>query len=110
MARHIAAHVVLGLGTGICVLGCLGVLVARDAWDRLHYAGPAAMLAPSLIAIAVIVDNATLEQASIKAIVVAVLLGLTSPVLVHATARAMRLRIRRLRRDALEAIEEEGEE
>jgi monovalent cation/proton antiporter MnhG/PhaG subunit len=77
---------------------CLGVFVMKDAYDKLHYLGPAAIVAPALIAIAVVLQE-SFSQAGIKALLTAALLALASPVLAHATARALYIR----QRDHVEA-------
>jgi multicomponent Na+:H+ antiporter subunit G len=76
----------------VAVLSCLGVFLARDPFDSLHFTTPAAVLSPVLIAIAVVIEEGIGSQAGIKAIVVALLLLVLNPVLSHATARAARIR------------------
>lgn len=76
----------------VAVLSCLGVFMARDAFDALHFTGPASVLSPVLIAIAVVIEEGIGSQAGIKAIVVALLLLVLNPILAHATARAARIR------------------
>lgn len=73
------------------LLCCLGLLVMRNAFDRLHYLGPAATLGPVLIGIAVLVRHSS-AQACIKGVLLVVLVLLVNPVLTHATARAARIR------------------
>lgn len=75
---------------------CLGVLVARGALARLHYAS-ASLLGVALVAAAVLVrDGASLI--GVKAVLVAAFLAATGPVLSHATARAIHTRAERRRR------------
>jgi len=75
------------VGTLAC---CAGLLVARDAFDRLHYAGAAGTVPSILIAAAVWVHEGP-TQPSLNAAVVAVVLLLLNPLVVHATARAGRI-------------------
>jgi monovalent cation/proton antiporter MnhG/PhaG subunit len=89
--RELAVVVLLAFGVGVTLLSCLGVLVMRDPYDRLHYTGPAAVLAPVAIAAAVVLEE-QLSAAGIKALLVALVLVATNPVLGHATARAARIR------------------
>ena len=70
---------------------CLGVLRMRGAYNRLHFLGPASLLGPGLIAGAVLVDGASAE-ASVKAVLLAVILLIMGPVTSHALARAARVR------------------
>jgi multicomponent Na+:H+ antiporter subunit G len=90
-ARDLAVVALLVLGVGVTLLSCAGVLVMRNPYDRLHYTGPAAVLAPVAIAAAVVLEE-RLSAAGIKALLVALLLLVTNPVLTHATARAGRIR------------------
>lgn len=90
-ARDLAVVVLLVLGVGITLLSCVGVLVMRNPYDRLHYTAPAAVLAPVAIAVAVVLEE-RLSAAGIKAVLVAIVLVTTNPVLGHATARAARIR------------------
>jgi multicomponent Na+:H+ antiporter subunit G len=76
-----------------CALSVLGVMLThRNAYDGMHFTGPAASVAPIALAIAVIVDFGPFSQAGIKSLLVAVLLILLNAVVVHATARALRIR------------------
>ena len=85
--------VLLILGVGVELVCCLGVLVMRGVYDRLHYTGPASFGAV-LIAAAVVIREGVLSQIGAKAVLIAVVLLVVSPALVHATARAARLRER----------------
>ena len=90
-ARDLAVVALLVFGVGITLLSCVGVLVMRNPYDRLHYTAPAAVLAPVAIAAAVVLEE-RLSAAGIKAVLVAIVLVTTNPVLGHATARAARIR------------------
>jgi multicomponent Na+:H+ antiporter subunit G len=93
----------LVVGVAAQLTAVLGVLVAADVYDRLHFIGPGSLFGPAAFALAVVIDEGPLSQAGLKAIVVAlVLLGL-GPVLVHATARAAYVR----EKGALERLHEE---
>ena len=90
-AAGLAVAVLLALGVAVTWLSCLGVLLMRDPYDRLHYTAPASALAPVLIGAAVVVEEG-LSAAGIKAALIALVLVGTNPVLGHATARAARIR------------------
>ena len=92
--RDAVAGALLAGGVAVQVLACVGVLVARDAFDRLHLAAPAAMLGVPLVSAAILV-NESFSQGGIKAIATAVAVTVTVPVLGHAIARAARERERR---------------
>jgi multicomponent Na+:H+ antiporter subunit G len=85
-AAELAQSFLLFAGVGAVLLSCAGLFVG-DAFDRLHYLGTATVLAPFLIAGAVLVSSTSAESA-IKSLLLAVSLALSSPLLTHATARA----------------------
>jgi multisubunit Na+/H+ antiporter MnhG subunit len=87
----IIVDMLLGLGVASIVLSALGILVMRTALDRLHFTAPAATIAPICFALAVMVEE-PLSSAAVKAVLVALLIVGTTPVLSHATARAVRIR------------------
>ncbi len=101
----ILVAVLLILGVGIELVCCLGVLVMRGVYDRLHYTGPVSFGAV-LIAAAVVIREGVLSQIGAKAVLIAVVLLVVSPVLVHATARAARLRERGELRAQPDEVEE----
>jgi len=86
--------ILLAVGVAAPLLGVVGVLVAADVFDRLHFIGPGSILGPAALALAVVIDEGPLSQAGLKSLLVAVLLLGLSPVLVHATARAAYVRER----------------
>jgi len=92
-ASSVVVAALLVLGVTIELVCCIGVLVMDDAYDKLHYLGPAAIVGPLVIAAAVVVRE-SLSQAGIKALLTAALLIVASPVLTHATARALYIRQR----------------
>jgi multisubunit Na+/H+ antiporter MnhG subunit len=89
--KEVVVAVLLGLGVLFVALSALGVLAMRTAEDRLHFTAPAATFSPVFFAAAVLVEE-PLSSAGVKAVLVALLIGLTSPVLGHATVRAFRIR------------------
>jgi monovalent cation/proton antiporter MnhG/PhaG subunit len=92
-AASVAVAVLLSIGVVIELACCVGVLVMEDAYDKLHYLGPAAIVGPLVIAAAVVARE-SFSQAGVKALLTAGLLILASPVLTHATARALYIRQR----------------
>lgn len=84
----------LAVAVVVQLLSVLGIVVARDVYDRLHFAGPASIFTPILIAIAVAIDFGPVSQAGIKSALTALIIAGFGPVLAHATARAARIRER----------------
>ena len=70
------------VGVAAQLAGVVGILVATDVFG------------PSCFALAVVIDEGPLSQAGLKSILVALFLLGSSPVLVHATARAAYVRER----------------
>jgi multicomponent Na+:H+ antiporter subunit G len=89
--RGILVAALLVVGVGVTLVSCVGVLVMRDAYDRLHFTAPATTVAPLAIAAAIVLEE-SFSAAGIKALLVALVLLVTNPVLTHATARAARIR------------------
>jgi multicomponent Na+:H+ antiporter subunit G len=89
--RDVIVALLLAIGVATTLMSCLGVLVMRDALDRLHFTAPASTVAPVAFAAAVLVEE-PLSSAGVKAVLAALLLIVTTPVLTHATARAARVR------------------
>jgi monovalent cation/proton antiporter MnhG/PhaG subunit len=90
-AATIAVDVLLALGVAAELLCCLGVLLMRNAYARLHYSAAASTLGPLLIASAIVVEE-RLTNPGVKALLVAGFLFCLNPVLTIATARAARVR------------------
>jgi len=87
------SDVLLAIGVIVELACCIGVLVMGDAYDKLHYLGPATIVGPVCIAAAIVAQEA-FDQAGVKSLLTAALLIVAGPVLTHATARAMSIRRR----------------
>jgi multicomponent Na+:H+ antiporter subunit G len=87
--RDLIVDVLLALGVGVELICCLGVLLMRNAFDRLHYSSAATTLGPLLIGAAVLVRE-SVSAGGLQTIAVVSLLFLLNPVVLIATARAAR--------------------
>jgi multisubunit Na+/H+ antiporter MnhG subunit len=87
----VAVDILVGLGVAIELLACLGLVAMRNAIDRLHYAGAATVVGPTLIAAAVCVEEGLFTTNGLNAILVALMLALFGAALGTATARAIRI-------------------
>jgi multicomponent Na+:H+ antiporter subunit G len=85
--RETLATALLIAGVAVELLACAGVVLMRDALDRLHYTG-AGTLAALLLAAAVLVRD-SFSLIGNKAILVAAFVLVTAPVLTHFTAQAI---------------------
>ena len=70
---------------------CLGLLVMGDFFERLHYMAPVSTVSMFAVLAAVVVQEGW-GQATIKTILIALVIFLMNAVLTHATARAARVR------------------
>jgi monovalent cation/proton antiporter MnhG/PhaG subunit len=90
-AQDAVVALLLAVGVGVELLCCIGVLVMRDVFDRLHYTGLASSLGPAALAAAIVIAE-SFSWAGIKALLIAALLWVTNAVLTHATGRAAHVR------------------
>jgi multisubunit Na+/H+ antiporter MnhG subunit len=88
--RILVATVLLVAGSAVEVLAVVGLCAMRDLYDRMHFVGLVAYGA-LLIAVA-IVFRESFSLIGDKALLIAVVLVLTGPVLVHTTMRSMLIR------------------
>jgi multicomponent Na+:H+ antiporter subunit G len=93
--REAIAWTLLGMGAALQLFAVLGVVLLRDALDRLHYVGPST-LAAALIAAAIVVRE-SFSLIGIYALLLAGFLLFTGPLLAHATGRAVLLARRKSR-------------
>jgi multicomponent Na+:H+ antiporter subunit G len=87
--RDALATGLLIAGVAVELLACAGVVLMRDALDRLHYVG-ASLLGAACVCLAVIVAAGP-SVIGLKALLTVAFLAVASPVLGHATARAIHL-------------------
>ncbi len=88
---EIAVAMLLVIGVLGFAFTSAGLLAARDTFDQIHYLAPGALIGSAAICAAVIL-NSGFSQAGPKALMIAILLLVTNPVLSHVTARAARIR------------------
>jgi multisubunit Na+/H+ antiporter MnhG subunit len=91
--REAAVAVLVAAGVAVQVLAVAGVALMREPLDRLHYAGASTVAAVCVGAGVLVRDSFSLI--GIKALLLAAFLLVSSPVLVHATGRAIHLRAAR---------------
>ena len=91
MVRDVCSDVLLGLAVVIVAGASLGVLLMRDAYQKLHFVTPAALVAPVLVALAVLVQMGLYENSG-ETFLALFFMMIAGPYLSHATMRAIRVR------------------
>jgi multisubunit Na+/H+ antiporter MnhG subunit len=91
MARDVCSDVLLGLAVAVVSSASLGVLLMRDAYRKLHFVTPAALVAPVLVALAVLLQAGLCENTGETCLALLFLI-IAGPYLSHATMRAIRVR------------------
>ena len=86
----IAVEVSLALAVVVAWICCLGLLLMRDFFDQLHFLAPVTTVSMVLILAAVVMEQGW-GQATVKTILILVVMLLINAVLTHATARARRI-------------------
>lgn len=72
------------------LVSSIGILMARDFYERLHYMGPAGTLGVAATAGALLLKE-PFTSVGMKVIMITLLLVISNSVLTHATARAGRI-------------------
>ncbi len=93
MIRDIVIDVLLGLAVLTVAAAAIGVAVMPDAYARLHYVTPAAIVAPVFVTLAIFVREG-LDQNTGETVLALFFMIVAAPFLSHATIRAMRVRDR----------------
>jgi multisubunit Na+/H+ antiporter MnhG subunit len=91
LARDIGADVLLGLAVAVVISASVGVLVMRDPYQKLHFVTPAALIAPVLVTLAVLVRMGLTENTGETCLALGFMV-IAGPFLSHATVRAIRIR------------------
>ena len=91
MIREVISDTLLALAVLTVAASAIGVAIAPNPYARLHYVTPAAVVAPVLVALAVLVAEG-LDQNTGETVVALVFLVAAAPLVSHATIRATRIR------------------
>jgi monovalent cation/proton antiporter MnhG/PhaG subunit len=84
-----AVYVLLGLGVASAFVCIVGVVVMRTTFDRLHFAA-AGTTVPAFFVLAAVLVREHVSSGGLQAIAAVSLMFLLNPVLLTATARAIR--------------------
>jgi multisubunit Na+/H+ antiporter MnhG subunit len=91
IVKDIFSDALLGLAVLIVLASSVGVLVMRDAYQKLHFVTPAALVAPALVALAVMVQHGVYVMTG-ETFLALFFMIIAGPFLSHATIRAIRVR------------------
>jgi multisubunit Na+/H+ antiporter MnhG subunit len=86
--RHAIADVLLAVGVLLELGAVAGTVAMRDAYERVHYAGPASLGAIAIAAAVLVASGPSII--SLQGILLAALIVTATPVLAHFTVRAVR--------------------
>jgi monovalent cation/proton antiporter MnhG/PhaG subunit len=90
-AHHpILVGVLVGSAVGLAIICSIGVMVMRDAFQRLHFSAIVVTVTTLLIVIAVWVEEKD-PQPRIKVVFIGIILFVMNSVLTAATAKAVRI-------------------
>ena len=90
-AATIAVEVLLAIAVIVSWLCCLGLLLMKDFYEKLHYMSSVTTISAFCVLAAVVIEEGW-GQATIKTVLVFLTLLVMNAVLSHATARAARIR------------------
>jgi multisubunit Na+/H+ antiporter MnhG subunit len=88
-AANLAVDVLLAAGVVLELLCCIGVALMRTTSDRLHYAA-AGTTVPAFLVLAAVLVREHLSSGGLDAIAAVGILFLLNPIVITATARAIR--------------------
>jgi monovalent cation/proton antiporter MnhG/PhaG subunit len=86
----VVVGILLGIAVLLAILCSVGVMVMRDAYQRLHFSAVVVTFCTLLIAVAVWVEEKD-PQPRIKVILIGLILFVMNSVLTAATAKAIRI-------------------
>ncbi|HEX3489837.1 MAG TPA: monovalent cation/H(+) antiporter subunit G [Streptosporangiaceae bacterium] len=87
----VLADIFLAVAVALVLASCVGLLVMRDVYQRLHYVTPLALVAPLLVGLAVLAQSGWSENSSLTWLALLFVI-ITGPYLSHATIRAAQIR------------------
>ena len=89
--RDYAIYVLVALSVAAEVLAAVGLVLMRNAIDRLHFAGAGTTVGPALVAAAICVREGVVSAQALAAILIAVVLAAGGSLVGAATGRLIRL-------------------
>jgi multisubunit Na+/H+ antiporter MnhG subunit len=92
--NDVVVGALLAIGVSGFAITSLGLLLSADVFDQIHFLAPGSLIGAVAIPAAVLIHDG-FTQEGVKAVLIAILLCCSNPVLSHATARAGRIRRKR---------------
>jgi multicomponent Na+:H+ antiporter subunit G len=89
--KDVFSDILLGLTVLDVVVCSIGVLFMRDPYQKLHYVTPAALIAPALVALALMVQHGVYAMTG-ESFLTLLFMIIAGPFISHATIRAIRIR------------------
>jgi monovalent cation/proton antiporter MnhG/PhaG subunit len=86
-----AATILLCFALAVCALSCLGLVIMKGFYNKLHFLAPPAILGTAAIALAVVAKEG-LNGSAIKVGMIMLVLLISNPILTFAAARANHVR------------------
>jgi multisubunit Na+/H+ antiporter MnhG subunit len=87
----VLCEVMLWAAVGLELIYCLGIAQFRRAMDALHIYSAATMLAPLLLIVAIALSEGA-SKATLKAVTIALVFVVQSPLIAHIVGRALQQR------------------
>ena len=91
IVKDVFSDILLGSAVLIVLGASVGVLAMRDPYQKLHFVTPAALVAPFLVALAILVQVGAYENTG-ETFLALLFMVIAGPFLSHATMRAIRVR------------------
>ena len=101
-----AVTVLLILTVVVCALSCVGLLVMKGFYNKLHYLAPPAILGTAAVAAAIVAQEG-MSATAIKAGLVLLVMVITNPIITFAAARTKHIRNLQVEGEAPSPGEEE---
>lgn len=91
MVKDTVSDILLGMAVLLVLGSAVGVLVMPDAYRKLHFVTPAALIGPLLVALAIMVQMGVYQNTG-QSFLALFFMVIAGPYLSHATMRAIRVR------------------
>ncbi|MBO0838306.1 MAG: monovalent cation/H(+) antiporter subunit G [Actinobacteria bacterium] len=91
MVREVTVDMLLSLAVVVALASAVGIAVMPDVYQKLHYVTPLAVVAPVLVALAIVIQSGW-TAVSAQTWLTVIFVVMAGPVVSHATIRAAKIR------------------